>query len=66
MRLLKGRGGLLMKICRCGGVINSGSHFENGQHNRYTECPKCHVRINGKMDNKYDESFREILIRAAR
>ncbi len=55
-----------MKICRCGGIMSSGTHFENGQHNRYTECPKCHVRNNGKIENKYDDSFREILLKAAR
>jgi hypothetical protein len=66
MRLLKGRGGFLMKICRCGSIMYSGTHFENGQHNRYTECLKCHVRINGKMENKYDDSFRDILLKASR
>lgn len=56
-----------MKNCdRCGNIMISGTHFENGQHNRYMECPKCHVRIDGKRIENNNLSFRDIILMAAR
>lgn len=61
------RKGLFMKNCdRCGHIMITGTHFENGQHNRYSECTKCHVRIDGKRTNNNDLSFRDILLMAAK
>jgi len=56
-----------MKNCeKCGSFMITGTHFENRQYNRYTECTKCHVRINGRRTNINDLSFRDILLMAAR
>ena len=56
-----------MKNCdRCGNIMTSGTHFESGQHNRYIECPKCHVRIDGKRTENSNLSFKDILLMAAR
>lgn len=41
-----------MKICiKCGVIMITGTHYEGRRHNRYSECPMCHERINGKADD---------------
>ena len=41
-----------MKICvRCGVIMITGTHYERRQHNRYSECPICHERFNGKIED---------------
>lgn len=56
-----------MKKCdKCGSIMITGIHFENGQHNRYAECTKCLVRIDGNRTKNNDLSFRDILLMAAR
>lgn len=41
-----------MKICiKCGAIMITGTHYEGRRHNRYSECPICHERINGKTDD---------------
>lgn len=56
-----------MKVCdKCRIIMISGTHYENGQHNRYTECPNCHIRIDTKRVNNNDISFKDILLKVAR
>ena len=41
-----------MRWCnRCNCVTVSGVHYEYGQHRRYSECPKCHERVDYKIEN---------------
>ena len=41
-----------MRICvKCGAIMINGTHYERRNHNRYYECPICHERINGKIED---------------
>lgn len=43
-------------------MIVSGTHFEDKQHNRYSECPKCCTRLNEKKKSNSEISFKELLL----
>ncbi len=41
-----------MRICtKCGAIMITGTHYEGRQHNKYSECPICHERISGKVED---------------
>lgn len=33
--------------------MEHGTHYEQGKHNQYDECPKCHTRMNGKSEKDF-------------
>jgi len=41
-----------MQRCnRCGVMMITGTHYEGRHHIKYSECPVCHERINGKVED---------------
>lgn len=56
----------------CGSVMQQGTHYETGKHNRFMKCPKCHLRIDGRKemefyqysyqeDNQYQKNIRKVM-----